>query len=84
MVRGRPSRNSERECIYSSLLTLAAKYIIFCSKAPFIVEAMKVLGVIGYCEKSTLPRLSREMPNNSICLSFAAPRQPADYCPGAT
>lgn len=45
---------------------------------------MEVLGVIGYCEKSKLPRLSREMPNNSICLTFAAPRQPADCRLGAT
>ncbi|MEN1374859.1 acyl-CoA dehydrogenase family protein, partial [Pseudomonas aeruginosa] len=29
-------------------------------------EAMEVLGGIGYCEESELPRLYREMPVNSI------------------
>ena len=33
---------------------------------PFIAEAMEVLGGIGYCEESELPRLYREMPVNSI------------------
>lgn len=33
---------------------------------PFVAEAMEVLGGIGYCEESELPRLYREMPVNSI------------------
>lgn len=31
-----------------------------------MAEAMEVLGGIGYCEESELPRLYREMPVNSI------------------
>lgn len=31
-----------------------------------MAEAMEVLGGIGYCEQSELPRLYREMPVNSI------------------
>ena len=34
--------------------------------ARFVAEAMEVLGGIGYCEESELPRLYREMPVNSI------------------
>jgi len=33
---------------------------------PFVAEAMEVLGGVGYCEESELPRLYREMPVNSI------------------
>ncbi|MEA7608101.1 acyl-CoA dehydrogenase family protein, partial [Salmonella enterica subsp. enterica serovar Virginia] len=33
---------------------------------PFVAEAMEVLGGMGYCEESELPRLYREMPVNSI------------------
>ncbi|EAA8481361.1 isovaleryl-CoA dehydrogenase, partial [Salmonella enterica subsp. enterica] len=33
---------------------------------PFVAETMEVLGGIGYCEDSELPRLYREMPVNSI------------------
>ncbi len=35
-----------------------------------MAEAMEVLGGIGYCEESELPRLYREMPVNSIWERF--------------
>nr|MDQ6119824.1 hypothetical protein [Klebsiella pneumoniae subsp. pneumoniae] len=47
------------------LFTPAAKFAIWAG-IPFVAEAMEVLGGIGYCEESELPRLYREMPVNSI------------------
>jgi len=48
------------------LLTPAAKFEICRQGMPFVAGAMEVLGGIGYCEDSELPRLYREMPVNSI------------------
>ncbi len=48
------------------LFTPAAKFAICKAGIPFVAEAMEVLGGIGYCEESELPRLYREMPVNSI------------------
>ncbi|MGA7586276.1 MAG: isovaleryl-CoA dehydrogenase [Rouxiella badensis] len=55
-----------REQVISRLLTPAAKFEVCRQGIPFVAEAMEVLGGIGYCEESELPRLYREMPVNSI------------------
>lgn len=57
---------SEHERLYARLFTPAAKYGLCKAGIPFVAEAMEVLGGIGYCEESELPRLYREMPVNSI------------------
>ncbi|WP_435946413.1 isovaleryl-CoA dehydrogenase [Dryocola sp. BD586] len=54
------------ELAYCRLFTPAAKFSICKAGMPFVAEAMEVLGGIGYCEDSELPRLYREMPVNSI------------------
>ncbi|MFL4558166.1 isovaleryl-CoA dehydrogenase [Yersinia kristensenii] len=54
------------EQIFSRLLTPAAKYCVCGLGSGFVAEAMEVLGGIGYCEQSELPRIYREMPVNSI------------------
>ncbi|MFV9065866.1 isovaleryl-CoA dehydrogenase [Serratia fonticola] len=66
LARAWESRGDEGEVVYSRLLTPAAKYRICHQGAAFIGEAMEVLGGIGYCEDSELPRLYREAPVNSI------------------
>lgn len=66
LARAWENRGNEGETIYHRLLTPAAKYSICRQGAPFIAEAMEVLGGIGYCEESELPRLYREVPVNSI------------------
>ncbi|MHB2092560.1 isovaleryl-CoA dehydrogenase [Pantoea dispersa] len=57
---------SAHERLYARLFTPAAKFVICKAGMPFVAEAMEVLGGIGYCEESELPRLYREMPVNSI------------------
>jgi putative acyl-CoA dehydrogenase len=57
---------SEHERLYARLFTPAAKFAVCQAGIPFVAEAMEVLGGIGYCEQSELPRLYREMPVNSI------------------
>lgn len=57
---------NEHERLYARLFTPVAKYGICKAGIPFVAEAMEVLGGIGYCEESELPRLYREMPVNSI------------------
>lgn len=59
-----PQREAERA--FSRLFTPTAKYGICKAGMPFVAESMEVLGGIGYCEESELPRLYREMPVNSI------------------
>ncbi|ATM75752.1 isovaleryl-CoA dehydrogenase [Serratia fonticola] len=66
LARAWESWGDEGEVVYSRLLTPAAKYSICHQGAAFIGEAMEVLGGIGYCEDSELPRLYREAPVNSI------------------
>lgn len=66
LARAWENRGDEGEVVYSRLLTPAAKYRICHQGAAFIGEAMEVLGGIGYCEDSELPRLYREAPVNSI------------------
>ena len=57
---------SPQEALRARLFTPAAKFAICKAGIPFVAEAMEVLGGIGYCEDSELPRLYREMPVNSI------------------
>ena len=59
-------RDDARESAWARLFTPAAKFAICKAGIPFVAEAMEVLGGIGYCEESELPRLYREMPVNSI------------------
>lgn len=66
LARAWDSRDDAREVLWARLFTPAAKFAICKSGIPFVAEAMEVLGGIGYCEESELPRLYREMPVNSI------------------
>ncbi|WP_202306599.1 isovaleryl-CoA dehydrogenase [Dryocola clanedunensis] len=66
LARAWESPNEPRELAYSRLFTPAAKFSVCKAGIPFVAEAMEVLGGIGYCEESELPRLYREMPVNSI------------------
>ena len=66
LARAWSDAKDEAERGYSRLLTPAAKYVICKRGIPFVAESMEVLGGIGYCEDSELPRLYREMPVNSI------------------
>lgn len=66
LARAWDRRDNEREALWARLFTPAAKLAICKAGIPFVAEAMEVLGGIGYCEESELPRLYREMPVNSI------------------
>ena len=66
LARAWDRRDSEHEALWARLFTPAAKLAICKAGIPFVAEAMEVLGGIGYCEESELPRLYREMPVNSI------------------
>lgn len=63
-ARGREGDAAEQ--VFCRMLTPAAKFEVCRQGMPFVAEAMEVLGGIGYCEESELPRLYREMPVNSI------------------
>ncbi|UNK51940.1 isovaleryl-CoA dehydrogenase [Rahnella aceris] len=60
------AQDNPAEQLLCRLLTPAAKFEVCRQGMPFVAEAMEVLGGIGYCEDSELPRLYREMPVNSI------------------
>lgn len=60
------AQDKQAEQFLCRLLTPAAKFEVCRQGMPFVAEAMEVLGGIGYCEDSELPRLYREMPVNSI------------------
>ncbi|EPK7669865.1 isovaleryl-CoA dehydrogenase [Klebsiella pneumoniae] len=66
LARAWDRRDDARESAWARLFTPAAKFAICKAGIPFVAEAMEVLGGIGYCEESELPRLYREMPVNSI------------------
>ena len=66
LARAWDRRSDAREALWSRLFTPAAKFAICGAGIPFVAEAMEVLGGVGYCEESELPRLYREMPVNSI------------------
>ncbi|WP_411898955.1 acyl-CoA dehydrogenase family protein, partial [Salmonella enterica] len=59
-------RREGKEAFLGLLFTTAAKCAICKLAIPFVAEAMEVLGGMGFCEESELPRLYREMPVNSI------------------
>lgn len=66
LARAWDRRGNEQEALWARLFTPATKLAICKAGIPFVAEAMEVLGGIGYCEESELPRLYREMPVNSI------------------
>lgn len=66
LARAWDRRSHASERLWARLFTPAAKFVVCQSGIPFVAEAMEVLGGIGYCEESELPRLYREMPVNSI------------------
>lgn len=66
LARAWDSRAHPEEALWARLFTPAAKFAVCKAGIPFVAEAMEVLGGIGYCEESELPRLYREMPVNSI------------------
>lgn len=66
LARAWEQRREAKEALWARLFTPAAKFAICKLGIPFVAEAMEVLGGIGYCEESELPRLYREMPVNSI------------------
>ncbi|EBF9275030.1 isovaleryl-CoA dehydrogenase [Salmonella enterica] len=66
LARAWEQRREAKEALWARLFTPAAKFAICKQGIPFVAEAMEVLGGMGYCEESDLPRLYREMPVNSI------------------
>ncbi|ECD8994324.1 isovaleryl-CoA dehydrogenase [Salmonella enterica] len=66
LARAWEQRREAKEALWARLFTPAAKFAICKQEIPFVAEAMEVLGGMGYCEESELPRLYREMPVNSI------------------
>lgn len=66
LARAWEAQGDARERAFCRLMTPAAKFNVCKAGIPFVAEAMEVLGGIGYCEESELPRLYREMPVNSI------------------
>ncbi|MGY6031396.1 isovaleryl-CoA dehydrogenase [Phytobacter sp. AG2a] len=66
LARAWDARATPEEALWARLFTPVAKFAVCKAGMPFVAEAMEVLGGIGYCEESELPRLYREMPVNSI------------------
>ncbi|EDG7300471.1 isovaleryl-CoA dehydrogenase [Salmonella enterica subsp. enterica serovar Bareilly] len=66
LARAWEQRREAKDALWARLFTPAAKFAICKQGIPFVAEAMEVLGGMGYCEESELPRLYREMPVNSI------------------
>ncbi|WHP30918.1 isovaleryl-CoA dehydrogenase [Trabulsiella odontotermitis] len=66
LARAWDHRQDAQEMLWARLFTPAAKFAVCKAGIPFVAEAMEVLGGVGYCEESELPRLYREMPVNSI------------------
>ncbi|ECG9327673.1 isovaleryl-CoA dehydrogenase [Salmonella enterica] len=66
LARAWEQRREAKEALWARLFTPAAKFAICKQRIPFVAEVMEVLGGMGYCEESELPRLYREMPVNSI------------------
>ncbi len=66
LARAWDNRATPAEVLWARLFTPVAKFAVCKAGIPFVAEAMEVLGGIGYCEESELPRLYREMPMNSI------------------
>lgn len=66
LARAWDNRATPEEVLWARLFTPVAKFAVCKAGIPFVAEAMEVLGGVGYCEESELPRLYREMPVNSI------------------
>lgn len=66
LARAWDQQMMEEGALWARLFTPAAKFSLCKAGIPFVAEAMEVLGGIGYCEESELPRIYREMPVNSI------------------
>lgn len=66
LARAWEQRREAKEALWARLFTPAAKFAVCKQGITFVAEAMEVLGGMGYCEESELPRLYREMPVNSI------------------
>ncbi|WP_054179657.1 isovaleryl-CoA dehydrogenase [Trabulsiella odontotermitis] len=66
LARAWDHQQDAQEMLWARLFTPAAKFAVCKAGMPFVAEAMEVLGGVGYCEESELPRLYREMPVNSI------------------
>ena len=66
LARAWDARTNPEEALWARLFTPVAKFAVCKAGMPFVAEAMEVLGGVGYCEESELPRLYREMPVNSI------------------
>ena len=60
------SERSESEAALARLTTALGKYWVCKRATPFVNEAQECLGGIGYVEDTTLPRLLRQAPLNSI------------------
>ena len=60
------SKRNPNEAAFARLATAIGKYWICKRCAPFVNEAQECLGGAGYVEDSTLPRLYRQAPLNSI------------------
>jgi putative acyl-CoA dehydrogenase len=60
------SERDPGEAAFARLATAIGKYWICKRCAPFVNEAQECLGGAGYVEDSTLPRLYRQAPLNSI------------------
>jgi putative acyl-CoA dehydrogenase len=66
LARAYDRTDDPAEAAFARFVTPAAKYWI-CKRGPMLAaEAMEVLGGNGYVEDSSMPRLYREMPVNSI------------------
>ena len=66
VARSYDQADSEAERLFGRVATPLAKYWVTRRATGFIFEAMECLGGAGYVEESTLPRLYREAPVNSI------------------
>jgi putative acyl-CoA dehydrogenase len=74
LARAWDRRDDARESAWARLFTPAAKFAICKAGIPFVAEAMEVLGGIGYCEESELPRCIVR------CRSTASGKAPAILC----
>ena len=66
LARAYDDQDDEQSSVFRRLLTPAAKFWVCKRGALLAQEAMEVLGGNGYVEESARPRISREMPLNSI------------------
>jgi putative acyl-CoA dehydrogenase len=60
------SAHSESEAALARVVTALGKYWVCKRCTPFVNEAQECLGGIGYVEDSSMPRLLRQAPLNSI------------------